>query len=124
MDNIPKKQLKKYYRDIRRYLLCERTKKRALFHALKNDIEAFLIENPSADMEALYQQFGTAKDVAEAYMEEMPQVNLIRSIKGHKTIHIITTLLIVAILTFTISLIYYVRQHSNDIVEITIEYEE
>lgn len=53
------KELKKYYRQISSWLPCGGKLKKEIMARLRSTVEAYLLENPTADFDALQVHFGT-----------------------------------------------------------------
>lgn len=79
-------QLKKYYRAIKRELLCPGDTKARICKDIENDINAYLQENPGADFAAIEEHFGSPQQIAATYVEEMPTPELLKKLKIRKRI--------------------------------------
>ena len=79
-------QLKKYYRSIRRNLPCSVKLRWQIMERINQDIAAYLEENPQADMEAVQQQFGTPRQIADACIEEMTDAEILKKVKVKRAV--------------------------------------
>lgn len=90
--------LKRYYRAIKRELLCPREIKRKILDELQQNISSYQEETPNADLEAIQKHFGTPRQIANAYLEEMSVPELSKNLRiRKKIIAIILVTLITAI---------------------------
>lgn len=74
------KELKQYYRQIKRWLPCGGSLKKQLMANITATIEAYLAENPEADFSALQAHFGTPQQIAAAFVDEMDTAELLRTL--------------------------------------------
>lgn len=97
-------QLKKYYRAIKREMLCPGDTKARICKDIENDINAYLQENPDADFPAIEAHFGSPRQICAAYVEEMPTPELMKKLKIRKriTVSVCATVLVAAIAAVTI----------------------
>ena len=65
------KELKKYYRQISSWLPCGGKLKKEIMARLRSTVEAYLLENPTADFDALQVHFGTPQQIVTAFVDEM-----------------------------------------------------
>lgn len=75
-----KKQQKRYFHDIKKHLSGKPAARR-YFRSLRANMERFIADNSVSDITALYTQFGTAVEIAEAYLEEISPVELSKHIR-------------------------------------------
>ena len=75
------KELKKYYRQIKRWLPCGGKTKKQLMTNITATIENYLAENPEADFNALQSHFGTPQQIAASFVDEMDTVELLRKLR-------------------------------------------
>ena len=80
------KELKKYYTGIRRELYCDTEAKKRILAAIKENVEAYLEEHPEATFENVQDRFGTPKQIATSYLEELEMPELIGKLKVRRTI--------------------------------------
>ena len=80
------KELKTYYRDIRKALPCGWFHSRRLMKDLRSSVAQFLQESPNATFQDITNRFGTAQQIAEAYAEQLPPEKLRKSISIRKRI--------------------------------------
>ena len=80
------KELKRYYSAIRRELYCDTTAKKRILAAIKENVEAYLEEKPAAALEDIQKHFGTPRQIATSYLEELDTPELIGKLKIKRTI--------------------------------------
>lgn len=105
MSNDFKKQQKKYYHDIRKHL-SGKPEAKQYFRSLKANMDAFTREHPTTDITELYTQFGTAEEIAEAYLEEIPSIDFSKRVRRLKFFRLTACILIVLMILF---LLYFVH---------------
>lgn len=80
------KELKTYYRDIRKALPCGWFHSRRLMKDLRSSVAQFLQESPNATLQDITNRFGTAQQIAEAYAEQLSPEKLRKNISIRKRI--------------------------------------
>lgn len=119
------KELKTYYRDIRKALPCGWIHSRRLLKDLRSSVAQFLQESPNATLQDITNRFGTAQQIAEAYGEQLSPEKLRKSISIRKRIlAILATSCAVAVMGWLIYLAAVTLDIINrppDYVEIYIE---
>ena len=81
-----KKQLNAYCRRVRRCLPCPGKLKKQIMDSIWTQINLFLEKNPTADMTAIQQHFGTPQQIAAAYIDEMTPAEILRKFKIKRTV--------------------------------------
>lgn len=66
-----KRILDRYFRALRKQLLCDRTQKDRILSDLRLNAEHWVQTHPEADEAAFLEAFGTPEEIAASYMEEM-----------------------------------------------------
>ena len=100
-----KKQQKRYFHDIKKHFSGKPAARR-YFRSLRANMEHFIADNSVSDITALYTQFGTAEEIAEAYLEEISPLELSKHIRRLRIFRIAACILIVLLLLF---LVYFVH---------------
>lgn len=80
------KELKTYYRDIRKALPCGWFHSRRLMKDLRCAVSQYLQESPNATLQDITNRFGTAQQIAEAYAEQLSPEKLRKNISIRKRI--------------------------------------
>ena len=80
------KELKTYYRDIRKVLPCGWFQSRRLMKDLRCAVSQYLQEYPNATFQDITNRFGTAQQIAEAYAEQLSPEKLRKNISIRKRI--------------------------------------
>lgn len=108
------KELKTYYRDIRKALPCGWLHSRRLMKDLRGSIAEFLQESPNATFQEVTDRFGSAQQIAESYGEQLPPEKLRKSISIRKRIvAIIAASCAVAVMGWLIYLTYVTIELQN-----------
>lgn len=101
------KELKQYYRQIKRWLPCGGSLKKQLMANITATVEAYLAENPEADFPALQAHFGTPQQIAAAFVDEMDTAELLSKLKIRR--HILQIVLVcasIALFLWILSIIF------------------
>lgn len=109
MNKALDKQLRKYYRDIKKALIGNAAKRRTLLMSLKMNVENYIAENSVTDMQEILEQFGTPEEVTEAYLEQFSEVELSKKAKKFKYFYMIAVVLILGMILFFIAFIHGLR---------------
>lgn len=84
MKNELSKKLKRYYKLVKKQLRCSSEEKEQILSSLKNDIEEFLIHNPSADFQDLIDHFGEPEIFFKSYIDSLGQNEIYDKLKRSK----------------------------------------
>lgn len=114
MDKLLKNHLKTYCRQVKKVLPYIPYRKNQFMMSLKNGVENFLQENNDADINEIYNQFGTPEELTEIYLEDVCQRDLAKYIAFHKIFKYTCSLLVVICISGCIYFIYHAR---NSVVE-------
>lgn len=68
-DGQIKKDVKKYIKDVRSYLLCDYKTQSKFINRLKNDIFSYIEDNSVNDINKVYEQFGKPEDIAKNFFK-------------------------------------------------------
>lgn len=92
--------LKRYYRSIRSCLPSSHKLKAKVLAEIESNINAYLLEDPSADIAAIKARFGAPEQIAVAYIDELGTPELLKKLQMRKKILtiIISTIAIILIL--------------------------
>lgn len=80
------KRIKKYCQSISRELYCPPATKKRILAAIKENIAAYLEENPDAVFEDIQKHFGTPQQIAVSYIGEMEMPELVRKLNVRRSI--------------------------------------
>ena len=109
MNDDFKKQRKRYFHDIKKHLSGKPTSRR-YFRSLKANMDDFIASNSISDITELYTQFGTAEEIAEAYLEEISPVEFSKHIRRLIIFRIAACVLIALMILFLLYFIYSVMK--------------
>ena len=121
MNNNFRKQQKKYYRDIKRYL-SRKPDAKHYFCSLKTNMEAFIAEHSISNIAELYTQFGTPMEIAEAYLGEESRLSLSRRVRKLKIFRIVACILVFLLVAFFFCFLHVLREHPLVETEFRIEH--
>ena len=98
-------QLRRYYRQIRSWLPCDRKQKNRCIQELSESMIGFLEQKPNASFQDIVDRFGTPQQIASAFIEETDTQKLLHSLKIRKRIVMwVATGIIAALLTLAVGL--------------------
>ncbi len=80
------KELKKYFRAISGELYCPEKTKRRILATVKENVATYLEENSAATFEEIQKHFGTPRQIAASYVEEMETPELIAKLRVRRRI--------------------------------------
>lgn len=92
-DNSFEKDLKHYKREIKSKLLCNTKESKACYKSLCNDIDNYIADNEVISIDAIYNHFGTADEIANAFFFNVD----IKTVKSKIGIKKLVAVLVVAI---------------------------
>ncbi len=96
-----KRELERYYRSISKELICGGIEKRAIIGSIKDSVECFMSDHPDADIAAVIENFGSAKEVAEEYFNNETNEVVKAKVKRSRTIVIsVIVALVIALLVY------------------------
>lgn len=78
--------LRRYYREVRGWLPGTRKMKREILDQVRSSIEAYLEEEPGADMAGVEARFGSPQAIAAASVDERDTVELLRDLRTKRRI--------------------------------------
>ena len=79
-------RIKTYCRNISRELYCPLAVKRQIMAAIRENIAAYLEENPDAGFEDVLKHFGTPQQIALSYIGEMDMPELVRRLNTRRSV--------------------------------------
>lgn len=115
------KTIRKYMRATRRLLICPKEFRSQFIKDMKKDIDLFIQENDPDGYPDIISYFGTPAELAQTYLESVPQDEL-ANYRIKRTSHItITNTVLVALLMSAIVLLFILFQKSREIDVIYVE---
>jgi len=115
--------LKSYLKEIGKQLPCSSKKKKRFMQEMTSNIEAFLLQNPEANLSEIRDTFGEPEIIYTSYIQTLDYDFIKRKMTKAKYIKLSATLLIIIILFyFTYIFIGRITNKPTEIIEqITIE---
>lgn len=107
MSNHLDKDIRKYKRTTKRFLVCPRDYRQQFLNDMERDLCQFMEENPSAGYSDIVAYFGTPEELAQTYLDNIPQEELSDFKSKRKFIIYITSIIITALLLGAIVLLFY-----------------
>lgn len=111
-DSNFQKELNQYKSEVRKKLLCDSKISKAFFSDFENDIDNYIAENNVDSIDEIYNHFGTADDIANAFFA----TNDVKSVKKKVNIKKLIAVLVVAIIAIwaVVALVDFIDSHSNN----------
>lgn len=110
--------LKRYYRSIRKCLPSSRKLKAKVLAEIESNINAYLLEEPSADIASIKARFGSPEQIAVAYVDELGTPELLKKFQIRKRILAIVISAIAVILILWLGVVGWAAlkelDHSNN----------
>ncbi len=125
MDKRLDKIIRKYTRTTRRLLICPKPYRCRLISDMEKDIEQFITENNPARESDIIRYFGTPAELAQTYLDSIPQDEL-ADYKNKRKLYIfiiciILTTLLISITVYLFYNVYISRENTLIYVEESIE---
>ena len=121
-----KKQLKSYFKEIKKNLPCVNSTMRKMLDDLKVSVNTFVAENDISDFTAVVEHFGTAEDIAKEFAIGLDN-SYVKSYKFKKRVIAIVVSILAVIMVAVIALALYIfienEIHSPALSETTVKYE-
>lgn len=107
--------LKRYYRSIRNHLPSSHRLKAKVLAEIECNINAYLLEDPSADITSIEARFGSPEQIAVAYVDELGTPELLKKFQIRKRILTIVISAIVIILILWLGVVGWaaIREHND-----------
>ena len=93
-----KKELKKYYRQIRRKIplgLCDRHR---IMESIESGVQEYLVQNPESDMTQIEEHFGTPNQIVSDFFDDQSCEYLLKALNNRKRIIVFSLFAIVIVL--------------------------
>jgi hypothetical protein len=78
--HLSNREIRNYYRDIRRKLPYVPKEKKKYLQMLRQSMDSFLADRPSAAIEDIYEEFGTVEQICAEYKDNLSSEQLICSL--------------------------------------------
>ena len=103
-----KRTLDRYFRILRKNLLCANKEKKRILSDLRINAENWIESHPEGDEQAFLDAFGTPEDIAASYMEEMGYTDVSKKIllrkRFSKTVFLLAMAAMIALIVFAIQI--------------------
>lgn len=114
MANIPNDKIsRKYIRETKQLLNCPRDYRKQFIADLQESLAKFISENESVDESDIISYFGTPDDLAQTYLDSIPQEELSAYTRNRKLRIIIIFLVLILSSGITVSYLSYEAYVSN-----------
>lgn len=111
---VTKKELTRYYRNVRHALQCKRNIKKKILTDFKCSVEAYIEDNPKTDITEIIEHFGTPQAIAEEFVANMG-IDYHKRVKQNKVFKSIIVSAAILILVFVVIICgIIIREHHNN----------
>ena len=121
-----KKQLKAYFKQIKKNLPCVNSTMRKMLDDLKASVNTFVVENDISDFNAVVEHFGSSEDIAKEFAVGLDN-SYVKSYKFKRRVIAIVVSILAVIMATVIVLALYIfienEIHSPALSETTVKYE-
>ena len=95
-------QLKAYYKEIEKLLVCDRKQKNAFISELKANIDDYVSNCPEADIDKIKAEFGTPEIIAESFLSNSDAIAIRKKLNIKKCILIALAIALIIYLAFVV----------------------
>ena len=81
-----KTELKEYYKEIEKLLVCDRKKKSVFMSELKANVEDYIADAGETDIESIKAEFGTPEVIAESFLSNVNALAIKKKLSVKKSI--------------------------------------
>lgn len=99
---VNKTELKEYYREIEKLLVCDRKQKTAFMAELQANIDEYIAGAGETDMESIKAEFGTPEVIAESFLSNSNVLTIKKKLDIKKCIIIAVVIALLIYLAFVI----------------------
>ncbi len=75
------KNVERYLRQVRILLPCRRTARKLILDQVRSNLNQFVEDDPSADYESIVRRFGSPRQIAATYIDEMDTDELLSDLR-------------------------------------------
>lgn len=109
-----KKQLKAYFKEIKKNLPCVNSTMRKMLDDLKASVNTFVVENDISDFNAVVEHFGSSEDIAKEFAVGLDN-SYVKSYKfKRRVIAIVVSILAVIMVAVSALVVYIITSLENN----------
>lgn len=112
-----KNELKAYYSEIEKNLICDRKRKKAFMSELKANIDEYLATEGEQDIEKIKAEFGTPEMIGESFLGDSDAAEIKKRLDIKKSILIALAAALIIYLTFVIISLIDVHTEAHGFIE-------
>lgn len=102
MSKINSAELKAYYSEISKAVVCPKKEKDAFMREFKCNIDEFVSQTPEADIDMIKAQFGTAQQIAESFISNTDAAVIKKKLDIKKLIFVFLIIVLAIYLAFVV----------------------
>ena len=102
MSKINMTELKAYYSEISKAVVCPKKEKSAFLAELKSNVEEFISLTPEADIDMIKAEFGTAEQIASSFIVNADATAIKKKVDIRKLILIFLAIVLAVYLAFVV----------------------
>lgn len=110
-------ELKAYYKEIEKLLVCDRKQKDEFMFALKADIDEYIATVGETDIESIRAEFGTPEKIAESFLSNSDALTIKKKLDIKKCIIIAVVVALLIYLAFVIISLIDVHTEAHGYIE-------
>ena len=110
-------QLKAYYKEIHKLLVCDRKQKSAFMAELKANIDEYITSVGETDIDSIKSEFGTPETIAESFLSNSNAVTIKKKLDIKKCIIIAVAIALVIYLAFVVISLIDVHTEAHGYIE-------
>lgn len=113
MSKINMTELKVYYSEISKAVVCPKKEKAAFLAELKSNVEEFISLTPEADIDMIKAEFGTAEQIASSFIVNADAAAIKKKVDIRKLILIFLAIVLAVYLAFVVISLIDVHTESH-----------
>ncbi|MEE1320830.1 MAG: DUF6120 family protein [Acutalibacteraceae bacterium] len=96
------KELKAYYSEISKSIVCSKKQKKEFLSQLIGDVNYYLSENPEASVQEIKNCFGSSEDIAKSFVSEYDSVDIKKKLSIKKAVIIAVIIMVLIYAAFVV----------------------
>lgn len=96
------KELKAYYSEISKSIVCSKKHKREFIDQIKSDVDCYIVENPEASVQEIKCCFGSADEIAKSFVSEYDSADIKKKLSIKKVVIIAVIVMVLIYAAFVV----------------------
>ncbi len=111
------KELKAYYSEISKSIVCSKKQKTEFINQLKSDVDCYLSENPEATVQEITSCFGSAEQIGKSFVSEYDSDNIKKKLSVKRILIIAVIVMVLIYAAFVIISLIDVHNEAHGYIE-------